>query len=666
MVAALTIAALCLMDRKAAWLGRLNWVWGLIILAAICGPWAWAVTVATDGGFWSAALGGDLAPKLAGGQETHGAPPGYHTLLSPILMFPMTLMLPAAAVTAWKRWREPGVRFAIAWLVPTWLVFEALPTKLVHYTLPAYGAVAMLAAAALIEPIGKRTRWTGAVLASVFGLLLAFGTFYLVKAYGDLSDLPFAIPTAILLAAAGLVGGYLLIYRAPPRAVVAAVGLGLAGHAALAAGLAPRLNPLWLSARVERVMAKSQLLPEQGIADAPVTVAGYAEPSLVFALGTPTELAGPEDAAQAIYEHRPAVVELRQEAAFEKALAVYRARTHLVGTVKGLDYSDGKKMTLNIYEAAVRARPRRPINDPQDRDRRSRPARRAAERKGPAARSTRSSTSSTGWRPPARGASRPSPSSTPSACRRWPAPSRSPKPCRTPPAVRASAWCSMSAAGTAASPPAATRPMWWSAPPTASASVTRAPRPPNRPPPCRPSPPASTQKGGPPITVTVSVAFGCPFDGEVSEEQVMRIVRAAAESGVAEIALADTIGVADPWLVRKRVEAAKTAAPGIPLRMHFHDTRNTGLANAYASVEAGVDVLDASCGGLGGCPFAPDATGNIGTEDLVYMLERAGFETGYDLPALIDTAKWMAQILGKPPAASVSRAGVFPMATSVA
>jgi hydroxymethylglutaryl-CoA lyase len=167
-------------------------------------------------------------------------------------------------------------------------------------------------------------------------------------------------------------------------------------------------------------------------------------------------------------------------------------------------------------------------------------------------------------------------------------------------------------------------------------------------------------EGGPPITVTVSVAFGCPFDGEVSEEQVMRIVRAAAESGVAEIALADTIGVADPWLVRARVEAAKTAVPGVPLRMHFHDTRNTGLANAFASIEAGVDVLDASCGGLGGCPFAPDATGNIGTEDLVYMLERAGFETGYDLPGLIATAKWMAGILGKPPAASVSRAGLFP------
>jgi hydroxymethylglutaryl-CoA lyase len=167
-------------------------------------------------------------------------------------------------------------------------------------------------------------------------------------------------------------------------------------------------------------------------------------------------------------------------------------------------------------------------------------------------------------------------------------------------------------------------------------------------------------EGGPPITVTISVAFGCPFEGEVSEDQVMRIVRAAAAAKVDEIALADTIGVADPWLVRRRIEAARKAAPDQRLRMHFHDTRNTGLANAFASVEAGVEVLDASCGGLGGCPFAPDATGNIGTEDLVYMLERAGFETGYDLAGLIDTANWMADILGKPPTASVSRAGGFP------
>ncbi|MDO9471553.1 MAG: hydroxymethylglutaryl-CoA lyase [Caulobacter sp.] len=166
--------------------------------------------------------------------------------------------------------------------------------------------------------------------------------------------------------------------------------------------------------------------------------------------------------------------------------------------------------------------------------------------------------------------------------------------------------------------------------------------------------------GGPPITVTVSVAFGCPFDGEVSQDQVVAIVREAAAAGVAEIALADTIGVADPWVVRKRVEAVQAVIGAIPLRMHFHDTRNTGIANAYASVEAGVTILDASVGGLGGCPFAPAATGNIGTEDLVYMLERAGFETGYDLGKLIETARWVGEKIGKAPASSLTRAGAFP------
>lgn len=167
-------------------------------------------------------------------------------------------------------------------------------------------------------------------------------------------------------------------------------------------------------------------------------------------------------------------------------------------------------------------------------------------------------------------------------------------------------------------------------------------------------------EGGPPITVTISVAFGDPFDGEVTEDQVVALAREAQAAGIPELALADTIGVADPWVVRRRIEAVRKVAPGPRLRMHFHDTRNTGLANAYASVEAGVDVLDASVGGLGGCPFAPAATGNIGTEDLVYMLQRAGYETGYDLDKLVETAWWVSEKIGKTPASAVAKAGGFP------
>ena len=166
-------------------------------------------------------------------------------------------------------------------------------------------------------------------------------------------------------------------------------------------------------------------------------------------------------------------------------------------------------------------------------------------------------------------------------------------------------------------------------------------------------------EGGPPLSVTISVAFGCPFEGEVPVSRVADIARAAAEAGVAEIALADTIGAADPWAVRARIAATRAEAPETRLRVHFHDTRGTGLANAYASVESGVRVLDSSCGGLGGCPFAPAATGNIATEDLAWMLHRAGFTTGIDVEAMIETARWIGGRIGKGPVSALSRAGVF-------
>jgi len=165
---------------------------------------------------------------------------------------------------------------------------------------------------------------------------------------------------------------------------------------------------------------------------------------------------------------------------------------------------------------------------------------------------------------------------------------------------------------------------------------------------------------GPSLSATLSCVWGCPFDGEVSADQVADLVGRIAELGVEEIALADTIGAGDPWAVTRKVEAARKAAPEAVLRLHFHDTRNTGLANAYAGVEAGVDVLDASVGGIGGCPFAPGATGNIATEDLVYMLERAGYSTGYDLDALIGTARWIGEKIGRPAPSALSRAGGWP------
>lgn len=176
---------------------------------------------------------------------------------------------------------------------------------------------------------------------------------------------------------------------------------------------------------------------------------------------------------------------------------------------------------------------------------------------------------------------------------------------------------------------------------------------------------ASARAAGRRAQVTIGVAFGCPFEGEISAAHVASMARELASELPLEIALADTIGVGVPAQVKKLVKAVRDAAPGIPLRCHFHNTRNTGIANAWAAFEEGVTRLDASAGGIGGCPFAPQATGNIATEDLIYVLERSGIRTGYDLQKICDLTPWLAHALGlEQLPAMVSRAGVFPVEKS--
>jgi hydroxymethylglutaryl-CoA lyase len=164
-------------------------------------------------------------------------------------------------------------------------------------------------------------------------------------------------------------------------------------------------------------------------------------------------------------------------------------------------------------------------------------------------------------------------------------------------------------------------------------------------------------------TITIGASFGCPFEGEVPVERVIAIARRVAEAGPYEIAFADTIGVGVPAQVAEVFGRAREALPGIRLRGHFHNTRNTGLANAYAAVEAGAVTLDASAGGIGGCPFAPAATGNIPTEDLVYLLERSGIATGVDLDRLLATGEWLQQTLGRTVPGMLLKAGNFPAAS---
>lgn len=173
---------------------------------------------------------------------------------------------------------------------------------------------------------------------------------------------------------------------------------------------------------------------------------------------------------------------------------------------------------------------------------------------------------------------------------------------------------------------------------------------------------ALAQGAGRSAQVTIGAAFGCPFEGEVSPDRVVAMAERLAAAGVVEIALADTIGVAVPAQVAALVPRVAAAIAPLPVRVHFHHTRNTGVANVWAAVQAGARTVDASLGGLGGCPFAPGAAGNVATEDVVYLLDRSGVDTGLNLGALIDASRWLQDVMGKTLPGMLGRAGAFPAA----
>jgi hydroxymethylglutaryl-CoA lyase len=172
---------------------------------------------------------------------------------------------------------------------------------------------------------------------------------------------------------------------------------------------------------------------------------------------------------------------------------------------------------------------------------------------------------------------------------------------------------------------------------------------------------AEAKKAGIRANVMISSAFGCPFEGEVPLQNVLDIVKRVLEEEPVELGFADSIGVGVPAQVTEMMGAVKEIAPDMPIRFHFHNTRNTGIANAQAAISAGVDSLDASIGGIGGCPFAPAATGNIATDDLLYLLDRSGVETGVSLDKIIETSLWLDEQLGsRGIPAMLPKAGIFP------
>jgi 4-amino-4-deoxy-L-arabinose transferase-like glycosyltransferase len=346
-VVAPAMIALSVWDRDVSWLKRLGWGWGLPLVALVVGPWAIAITIATDGAFWTEAIGGDLAPKLAGGDEGHGVLPGLYLLLSPLLLFPAALLLPAALSTGWRRRTEPAVRFLVCWLVPAWLIFELTPTKLPHYVLPTFGALALLAAAALTRPIGKASRYIGAGLTIAIGALLAVASVWLLTEYGRSTAQTWATMTIVFAILTGLIGAFLLLHRAAMTAVIASIVLGVVAHGALA-GTLRQLRPLAVAPQLEKVLMTAGLHPRQGRAG-PVAVTGFHEPSLVFLTGRDTELTDAAGAARALAEGRPVIIENRDADAFREAAADLGVTGRAVGVVSGHNYSKGEDVSLTVY-----------------------------------------------------------------------------------------------------------------------------------------------------------------------------------------------------------------------------------------------------------------------------------------------------------------------------
>ncbi len=393
MVAGLATLALVIADRRAGWLRALRPGWGVPLMLAVVLPWFIAIGAATGGRFFADAVGGDLGRKLSSGDDAHWGPPGLHLLLLPVLLFPLSGLLPGAALSAWRGRRAAPVRFLLAWIVPAWLVFEAVPTKLPHYTLPLYPALCLLAAGWLLNPARPPLpRWgwrlaaalpamaalalggAGLALPLALGLPLWLGMPTLAAAAltgwlavrgvvqdgAALPPLPpgegrgEGNPAALnrstlansLLAGHASTGGFLHSTPLPngeEAAPIAALLASIALYAAILGVELPRLTPLWIAPRVTAALPSG-----------PLGAVGFAEPSLMFLAGTGTQwlLAPDAPAALASGRIRTLLVGDRDRAAVLAAAAQAGVRLQQVAEVPGVNYSRGRKVVLTLYRLA--------------------------------------------------------------------------------------------------------------------------------------------------------------------------------------------------------------------------------------------------------------------------------------------------------------------------
>lgn len=356
LVAGTTILAWCLWNRDRELLRRLYWLPGVALTMAVIAPWIVAISMKVGPAFLEEAVGHALLGKVAQGDDSHGAPPGYHTLAFLVTFWPGMALAAGGAVLAWSRRNSADIRFLICWIVPTVLVFEAVATKLPHYTYPTYPAIAVLAGLFLASGTDLVTAGRARIAQRVNGVLAVLVSLAVAAVpVGAKLHLTGAVSAeAVAASVLGLVVVALMIRFLRDislgRLVQLAVGVCVF-YAVTFAVVAPMLDRLWIARSLQPVVADTRAC-ETG----PLVSAGFSEPSMVFTFGTDTRLSDAEGAAEVLADDPAcavAVVERRQSEAFVAAVAARGLAVEKTGQVLGLNYSRGRDIDITVYRAVA-------------------------------------------------------------------------------------------------------------------------------------------------------------------------------------------------------------------------------------------------------------------------------------------------------------------------
>lgn len=358
LVCGMTLVTLGLWDRRWRWMLDLRPLAGGLLAAAIVLPWLLAISLQSDGAFLEESLGGDLLAKLFQGQESHGAPPGYYLLTFWISAWPFGFLALVGVLAGWQRRREPEVRFCLAWLLPSWLLFELVITKLPHYTLPLYPAIFLLLALYLTGkttfPDKTRLQWVikaGWLLQATLSLVLVTAIFVVPPLAGG----GFTLWSLVAVAAVAMAGvwgcgsfhGLAALTKRPERRVAALLGAGFVFYLSAYQGILPQLPSLWLSPQIAHMTETLKACPDSRLA-----AVGYTEPSLAVLVGTDTLLGSAAAAATFLIETPVcglAVIERRSEASFNAALDRGGAKVEALAKLSGINYARGQRVDLTFY-----------------------------------------------------------------------------------------------------------------------------------------------------------------------------------------------------------------------------------------------------------------------------------------------------------------------------